>query len=560
MLRELSAQIPRRKIGQLTGAKVLVGGRVLKDKNNYVTILASIIGTENGRMFSETEEWPRTNLEAMTFDLAKKITQTIADQSTNFIVTAPVSREERISQIIKNINGKQRPTVSVKINEQMPGDATAHQTAETELGLLLQKAGFSVVDEKSDQKADLIITGDAILVDNQKTGKLFSGHAILEIKAQQRTTGKILSLDRQDGVAIDISEAIAAKKHWKTPRTIWPQDCCRCSRNDFNSNIKIQNYENKNSIYSSITAPRGRGCRAPQPGMFSTNNNPPQVLTVAVFDFESPGESVRDLGKQISALVSANLSAEPNLNIVERAELEKVLGEQEMSLSGTIAPDSAAKIGQLTGAKVLITGRVFDVNNQRIVVAKVIGTETSRVYGEIASGNSETSITDLSAQLAKKIAADVTAKGDTLIAKADTRDDRIAKIKKELGDKKLPAVSVKISEQHFGQFVIDPAAQTEMSLILQQCGFTVVDEVSTNKPDVEITGEAFSEFGMSKGNLKSCRARIEIKARDVASGNIISVDRQTSVAVDLAEHIAAKTALENSADELAERVIPQLVK
>src|SRR6202021_990533 len=120
--------------------------------------------------------------------------------------------------------------------------------------------------------------------------------------------------------------------------------------------------------------------------------------------------------------------------------------------------------------------------------------------------------------------------------------------------------SVKISEQHFGQFVIDPAAQTELSLILQQCGFIVVDDLSTNKADVEITGEAFSEFGMTRGNLQSCRARIEIKARDVTSGAVIAVDRQTSVAVDLAEHVAAKTALQNGAAELAERVVPQLVK
>ena len=88
----------------------------------------------------------------------------------------------------------------------------------------------------------------------------------------------------------------------------------------------------------------------------------------------------------------------------------------------------------------------------------------------------------------------------------------------------------------------------------------MVDNLSTNKPAIEITGEAFSEFGMSKGNFKSCRARIEIKARDVASGNILDIDRQTSVAVDLAEHIAAKSALENGADELAERLLPKLVR
>jgi hypothetical protein len=292
----------------------------------------------------------------------------------------------------------------------------------------------------------------------------------------------------------------------------------------------------------------------------STNSSSLDVLTVAVFDFESKDEAVRDLGPKVSALVNANLSAEPQLITVERAELEKALGEQELGLSGTVSSDSAAKVGQLTGAKVLVTGRVFNVGDQTIIVAKIIGTETSRVYGEVVNGKPGADITDLSAELAKKIAADVIQKGDTLVAKVETLEDRVAKIKSKLGDKKLPAVSVKISEQHFGQFVIDPAAQTELSLILQQCGFMVVDSGSTNKADIEITGEALSEFGMQKGNFKSCRARIEIKTRDVASGNIISEDRQTSAAVDLAEHIAAKTALQNGADELAERLIPKLVQ
>ena len=269
---------------------------------------------------------------------------------------------------------------------------------------------------------------------------------------------------------------------------------------------------------------------------------------------------MRDLGPKIAALVNANLSAEPQLITVERAELEKVLGEQELGLSGTVSPDTAAKVGNLTGAKVLVTGRVFKAEDQTIIVAKIIGTETSRVYGEMVNGKPNATITDLSAELAKKIAADVTQKGDTLVARVESREDRVAKIKKQLGDKKLPAVSVKIAEQHFGQLVMDPAAQTELSLILQQCGFTVVDDLSTNKPNVEITGKAFSEFGMRKGNLQSCRARIEIKARDVASGKILEIDRQTSVAVDLAEHIAAKTALQNGADELAERVIPKLTQ
>jgi hypothetical protein len=284
------------------------------------------------------------------------------------------------------------------------------------------------------------------------------------------------------------------------------------------------------------------------------------ILTVAVFDFESKDEAVHDLGPKVSALINAHLSADPQLITVERAELEKVLGEQELGLSGTVSPESAAKVGTLTGAKILVTGRVMKIDSDLTLVGKIIGTETSRVYGEVVTGKSSASLTDLSAELAKKLAADITNKSDTLIAKVETHEDRVAKLKKQFFDKKLPSVSVKIPEMHFGVLVIDPAAQTELSLILQQCGFKLVDDNSDTKPDIEITGEAISELGMRKGNLVSCRGRIEIKARNRLSGDIISVDRQTSVAVDLAQLIAAKTALQNGAADLAERLLPKLAK
>jgi hypothetical protein len=283
------------------------------------------------------------------------------------------------------------------------------------------------------------------------------------------------------------------------------------------------------------------------------------VLTVAVFDFDSKDEAVRDLGSKVATLVNANLSAEPQLVTVERAELEKVLGEHELGLSGTVSPDSAAKVGQLTGAKVLVTGRVFRAEGELFIVAKIIGTETSRVYGEVVKGGEKASISDLSADLAKKIAKDVTEKGDSLTAKVETRDEVVAKIKKSLGDKKLPAVSVKIGEQHFGQRVIDPAAETELGSILQACGFKLVDASSTNRADVEITGDAFSAYGTRKGNLISCKSRVEIKAHK-QNGDLIAVDRQTSVAVDIAEQTAAKTALQNAAAEMAERLLPKLAE
>jgi hypothetical protein len=286
----------------------------------------------------------------------------------------------------------------------------------------------------------------------------------------------------------------------------------------------------------------------------------PEVLTVAVFDFDSRDEAVRDLGAKVATLVNANLSAQPDLITVERTELEKVLSEQELGLAGTVSADSAAKVGQLTGAKVLVTGRVFKVENQTLIVAKVIGTETSRVYGEMVQGPVTASIVDLASNLAAQVAAVVTQKGDTLVAKIQTREERVAKLKPALEGKKLPIVSVKINEQHYGPHIIDPAAETELGLFLQQCGFKLADAGSNLKPEVEISGDAFSAFGAQKGNLISCKSRVEIKVRNVATGNILAVDRQTSVAVDIAEQTAAKTALQNAAIELAARLAPKLAE
>jgi len=291
---------------------------------------------------------------------------------------------------------------------------------------------------------------------------------------------------------------------------------------------------------------------------FVTAARAEEALSVAVFDFESKEEGVRELGPKVSAMINATLSADPRFITVERAELDKMLGEMDLGMSGTVNADTAAKVGYLTGAKVLVTGRVFKLERDTIMVAKVIGTETGRVYGEMVRGGG--SAADLSAELAQKIAATTIKQAATLEAKVQKPEERIKFIRKLLKETKLPTVCIHIPERHSGGITIDPAAETELGLILQQCGFTLLDNKTGRKADLEINGEALSEFGMRRGNLVSCKGRVELKVTDTATGKLLVVDRQTCVAVDLSEQIAAKTALQKAAQELASRVIPQVVK
>jgi hypothetical protein len=284
-------------------------------------------------------------------------------------------------------------------------------------------------------------------------------------------------------------------------------------------------------------------------------------LPLAVFDFQAADRALEKKGAEIGVLLNALLSAQPEVFLVERQEVEKLLGEQELGLSGNVAPDTAARVGALVGAKVLVTGRVFESGGKAYLVAKVMGTETGRVFGEMTTTPDLETLDAPVAQLAEKIAATVAKQSSVLAAKIEPPEARIERLKKSVSGKQLPAVLVRIPEQHLARPVIDPAAQTELMKTLAEVGFTVLtpEEAGGRSDYATITGEAFSEFGLRRGNLVSCRARVEIVMKD-ASGALLAADRQMDVAVDVAEHIAGKKALEAAALKLADRLVPQLAR
>jgi curli biogenesis system outer membrane secretion channel CsgG len=286
------------------------------------------------------------------------------------------------------------------------------------------------------------------------------------------------------------------------------------------------------------------------------------LYPTAIFAFQERGSDVKGLGPQVADLLFAGLVVEPNMYLVDRQDLEKVLNEQELSASGVINPAEAARVGQLTGAKLLVTGSVLQVRDTLYVVAKVIGTETTRVVGASVKGGVDEPLDALTEKLAKKIIEAIDERADDLVAKPVSRKNRIAALRKKLGKGPRPVVKISISERHVGRPTSDPAAETEMIYYCQKLGFEVVDAAKGDprEADILILGEGFSEFTARVGDLAPAKARLEVKAVDAETGRVLAVDRQTTVAVDLNEQIAGKTALQKASAAIAERLLPKLTR
>lgn len=287
---------------------------------------------------------------------------------------------------------------------------------------------------------------------------------------------------------------------------------------------------------------------------------PEQPTTVAVLGVYEKGPDVKDLGGKLDTLIIASLTTRDNLLLVERAELDKVMAELELNLSGMVDPKTANQIGHMVGANVLVSAATFQLNGMIYVVAKVIGTETTRVFGVSVKGDMN-ELDELVEKLVDGIDKTIVEKRAVLTAQKKPTPDRLAALKAKVGKAKLPVVAVDIGERHVGRSVADPAAQTELIHALQFLGFTIIDgkQKSAKQADLFITGDAVSEFAMQRQTLIGVRARVELSIKD-QSGKVWVADRQSVSKVALTEQIAGKVAIEEAAMDLAERVIPKLVE
>ncbi|MBI4410254.1 MAG: tetratricopeptide repeat protein [Gemmatimonadetes bacterium] len=114
------------------------------------------------------------------------------------------------------------------------------------------------------------------------------------------------------------------------------------------------------------------------PPSLASQQAPP---TVAVLDFTAFSLTLEDaasVGKGVAGMMITELSGRPGLRVIERQQLQSLLQEQKLVLSGR-AEEQALQIGKLLGAQYVFTGNVALTPKEARLDVRVTSVETSAI-------------------------------------------------------------------------------------------------------------------------------------------------------------------------------------
>lgn len=338
----------------------------------------------------------------------------------------------------------------------------------------------------------------------------------------------------------------------------------------------------------------------------STPDKPAPAALLLPLEIVGSAVALSEPAQQLDVLLSTRLSDSPGIRLVDRAQLDAAMKELQLSQSGLTSPETALQLGRITGAASIITGKLMQLDGQRMLTARLINSETSEYRQFEIATPVDAPLVDLAAAAAEKLAPMLATQPSDGSVQA-TGDAEITALRATLAGRKLPRVTVSIPESHLGTFVPDPAGEIEMIRTLRALGFNVVD-VTTLAPksessswmdfffdrspdgddfavalregmsnaatlehnerikrlkahtDIFVFGEAFSEFSGEMHGFQSCQARVEVRGLDVANGSIAAADSRHASAADLGEFVAGKKALREAGRQTALALAPLLAE
>jgi TolB-like protein len=152
----------------------------------------------------------------------------------------------------------------------------------------------------------------------------------------------------------------------------------------------------------------GNAAAQQRPGPAAPDTRP----GIAILDFDIGGSIGREaeeyeaLRRGLASMTLFELTQNTQLRIVERAQLQQILQEQNLGREGRVDPNTAAQIGRLVGARYMITGTLIDIRGNMSIDARLINAETSEIIRTHRVRGRMDNLFDLVNQLATSLMRD----------------------------------------------------------------------------------------------------------------------------------------------------------
>jgi len=117
------------------------------------------------------------------------------------------------------------------------------------------------------------------------------------------------------------------------------------------------------------------------PPTASAISSEPERMRIAIVDFETMGGDIgfKDVGSIVAEWLITSFVQSGRFEVVERSQLQKILEEQKLALSGLVAQETAVKLGKVLGVKVIISGTLIKMKDTIEINARLIDTQDGSI-------------------------------------------------------------------------------------------------------------------------------------------------------------------------------------
>ena len=330
----------------------------------------------------------------------------------------------------------------------------------------------------------------------------------------------------------------------------------------------------------SATQPE-RKRKAPRPAAKRRAAEPPlREIHVAVLPIGATREVKID-PEALTDQVHVLMASLPAVTLVDRAEIDKVIQEQELALTGLVDANRAVELGKLLSAQYILVGRASRVGESYYLVLRLIEVETTRQTTISAKGPADLDRAD-QIDFVRRRGMSVVIENLAEVLPGKIRQlqslpldsetlQRIEELRETLAPFRGLRFLVQVPESHVRSSIPDPAAQMMITHFLSSLDieFLVPKDPPGNwkerllqtgvydgqKIDYLLEGEGVSEFAGRIQGLVSCRARVELRLIKLPGRSIATIERGVGAGVDLTESLSSKTALEKAGLQAIEALL-----